>query len=485
MSPFQMGSSKILVKLAISTVIGTSSFANADQFEDMADLGRFLFNNESLSKPAGQACVSCHSPDTGFTSPERGTNKNGAVVHGAKSKRAGNRKPPTSAYVTFAEPFTVINGRPGGGTFWDGRATGDAVGAEIFPAAWDDTTTTAFASLLGPAVDQAMGPFLNDVEQNLDDAKHLCRKVKQTIPAGMWEAAWGEKLNCNSDEDITHKRIAFAITAYESSSEVSPFNSKFDQAVELAVLNGLDTDDLSTSGFSSEEQQGFEIYQASCGTFCHAGTVDVNGTEKELFTRPRATFSNIGVPRNEKNPFYDMDRVLNDAGEPINPLAGAFVDLGIAGRDEDGVPGSDFAGREGAFKVPTLRNVGKKPRAKFIKAYSHNGYFKSLESIVHFYNTRDQKPTCEEVLGIPFDPADPMVLGDGEAILMGCWPEAEVNNGIFRCDDGENCKVVLAEGETYDTYCDNPLASKDVGNLCLTTDQEAALVAFLNTLSDQ
>jgi len=26
---------------------------------------------------------------------------------------------------------------------------------------------------------------------------------------------------------------------------------------------------------------------------------------------------------------------------------------------------------------------------KFVQAYGHNGYFKSLEEIVHFYNTRD------------------------------------------------------------------------------------------------
>jgi len=29
------------------------------------------------------------------------------------------------------------------------------------------------------------------------------------------------------------------------------------------------------------------------------------------------------------------------------------------------------------------------PSKKFVKAYGHNGYFKSLEETVHFYNTRD------------------------------------------------------------------------------------------------
>jgi len=41
------------------------------------------------------------------------------------------------------------------------------------------------------------------------------------------------------------------------------------------------------------------------------------------------------------------------------------------------------------FQVPTLRNVDKRPDPSFVKAYGHNGYFKSLKEIVHFYNTRD------------------------------------------------------------------------------------------------
>jgi len=46
------------------------------------------------------------------------------------------------------------------------------------------------------------------------------------------------------------------------------------------------------------------------------------------------------------------------------------------------------------FRVPTLRNVDKRPRPDFVKAYGHNGYFKSLKEIVHFYNTRDVLLKC-------------------------------------------------------------------------------------------
>ena len=50
---------------------------------------------------------------------------------------------------------------------------------------------------------------------------------------------------------------------------------------------------------------------------------------------------------------------------------------------------------EGKFQVPTLRNVDMRPRPDFIKAYMHNGYFKSLKEVVHFYNTRDVLPKCK------------------------------------------------------------------------------------------
>ena len=43
----------------------------------------------------------------------------------------------------------------------------------------------------------------------------------------------------------------------------------------------------------------------------------------------------------------------------------------------------------GKHKVPTLRNVAKAPGKGMPKAYMHNGVFKSLKEVVHFYNTRD------------------------------------------------------------------------------------------------
>jgi cytochrome c peroxidase len=92
-----------------------------------------------------------------------------------------------------------------------------------------------------------------------------------------------------------------------------------------------------------------------------------------------------------------------------------------------------------------VRNVDKRPGSGYTKSFGHNGYFKSLESIVHFYNTRDVKDTC---------PGD---YTDQEAMKANCWPAPEVPDNVNE---------------------------EELGNLGLTPDQEAALVAFMRTLSD-
>jgi cytochrome c peroxidase len=163
------------------------------------------------------------------------------------------------------------------------------------------------------------------------------------------------------------------------------------------------------------------------------------------------TYDNLGVPRNPDNPFYRMP-------SEINPLGAAWVDLGLGGflaetpvNNPDGsvlVPDYSAFSQEnlGKQKVPSLRNVDKRPRRNFPKAYMHNGYFKTLEAVVHFYNTRDVKPRCPD----PF-------TTEARALAQGCWPEPEVP---------QNVNV------------------DELGNLGLTAEEEAAIVAFMRTLSD-
>ena len=149
------------------------------------------------------------------------------------------------------------------------------------------------------------------------------------------------------------------------------------------------------------------------------------------------TFDNLGVPRNEMNPFY-FEPAFNPAGRD-------WIDNGLGGFLASRADFAPYADANlGRHKVATLRNVDKRPTKHFVKAYGHNGYFKSLKSIVHFYNTRDVLPTCPDGFsGVP-----------GES----CWPAAEVPETVNH---------------------------EELGNLGLTDAEEDDVVAFLSTLSDE
>ena len=91
---------------------------------------------------------------------------------------------------------------------------------------------------------------------------------------------------------------------------------------------------------------------------------------------------------------------------------------------------------DGKFKTPTLRNVDRRLGIGFPKVYMHNGALRTLEEVVHFYNTRD----------IPSEN----------------WPPPEVPQNV-----------------TQGNFGGVPL-----GNFQLDKEDEDAIVAFLKTLSD-
>ncbi|MGB9302286.1 MAG: hypothetical protein WCB92_00990, partial [Mycobacterium sp.] len=65
--------------------------------------------------------------------------------------------------------------------------------------------------------------------------------------------------------------------------------------------------------------------------------------------------------------------------------------------------------------------------ASFVKGYMHNGYFKSLDEVVHFYNTRDVLPAC---------PTDVSTEIGGD-VGTKCWPAPEVPMNVNRTQTGE------------------------------------------------
>ena len=370
----------------------SSALAQNAETDDMAALGRKIFFDAGLSANGTQSCATCHAPEVGFTGPDSAVNNGGAVYEGALPLHYGNRKPPASAYAGDSPLFHFDEEEGGwfGGMFWDGRATGE--------------------HLLDPLAEQGQGPFLNPLEQAIANAQVLCVKVKKSDYAGLFKEVWGAgSLDCAKDVDGVYERIGRAVAAYERSTAVNPFTSKFDLFWDNAASAGKDVTKIKCGmggggmggamgcpgggmdpnrwtafrnlGLNDAELQGLAVFndpnRANCAS-CH--TLEPGPDDYPLFTD--FGYDNIGVPRNEENPFYSMPAAWNPDGQD-------WVDYGLGGYLKSAGYAPKIYERElGKFKVPTLRNVDLRPSADFVKAYGHNGYFKSLEDIVFFYHWR-------------------------------------------------------------------------------------------------
>ena len=146
--------------------------------------------------------------------------------------------------------------------------------------------------------------------------------------------------------------------------------------VETSVLAGK-------AQFTPQEQAGYALFRgkAQCNN-CHR---DGGPGEDPLFTD--FTASNIGTPANPMLPYYAEQRP-DARGYAANPAGSRYVDPGVGGflteRNLLSHPSAVdarwrplTAENMGRFQVPTLRNVDKRPYPEFVKAYGHNGYFKS------------------------------------------------------------------------------------------------------------
>ncbi len=142
---------------------------------------------------------------------------------------------------------------------------------------------------------------------------------------------------------VTDYNIRNAIATYIRS--LSPFNSKFDRNMQGKEET-----------LSKDELDGFNLFmgKAGCAT-CHFPPT-FNGTVPPLYKE--SEFEKLGVP--------------------------IFADFEHPGQKVDDDPGAYFPykveERRGFFKTPTIRNIS------LTAPYMHNGVYKTLEEVIHFYN---------------------------------------------------------------------------------------------------
>jgi cytochrome c peroxidase len=144
------------------------------------------------------------------------------------------------------------------------------------------------------------------------------------------------------------------------------FSSKYDAFLAgKAQLSDAEARGLAL--FESEKTGPCTNGAPPCGCAqCHLDKPSADGTPP-MFTD--FGYDNIGIPKNPDNPYYTLPKDLNPQGKDFN-------DFGLGWFRHS-------PKQYGYFKAPTLRNVA------LTAPYGHNGYFATLKSIVHFYNTRD------------------------------------------------------------------------------------------------
>lgn len=426
-------------------------------------LGKALFRDKSLSEPAGLACISCHSPETGYSYPNPWINFFYGTVPGSIPTRFGFRRPPSLAYSPY-----MATGFPHwdedaqayvGGLFWDGRAQ--------------------------DGVDQAKQPLFNPNEMNnqlhgVGSPEMIARKLKVGANAGLFKEAYGEN-SLNQTADKVLDMAVKAIVAYEASPEVSPFTSKYDAYLEGKAT--LTTEELVglrfVTGTIDGRPNGLPFRKSAHCMDCHGESTDLK-KGPDLWTN--SCYANLGVPKNESSPYFRMsDSRRNPYG--YNDEGEKFTDLGMGGYLYSTYgPAAhvleilDPLRINGTFKAPSLRNVDKRPYPGFVKSYMHNGYFKSLKEVVHFYNTRNLTTVPGEV--IDFTKSDPYAGLKGKPL----WPRPEYLNpsslinptGMASGKIGS--KPIAGQGPDLD--------AQQIGNLKLTEWQENDIVAFLKCLSD-
>ena len=391
----------------------------------MAELGKQLFFDTSLSSSGREACASCHDPRHAYGPP----GAEPAAFGGPTLALQGVRAVPSLMYLEAQPNFsigpdpggdsdtapvplpqlamqastatratktardttqTAVNVVPQGGLFWDGRAS----------------------TLQG----QAMGPLLNPFEMDGGSVQRVAAKLQAAPYANRFVALFGP--NIFEAPKLLVAEALFAIVRYQiESPSFHPYTSKYDYWLE------------GKARLSQAEMRGYVLFndpaKGDCGA-CHLDQPTPDG-RPPLFTDHQ--FEALGVPRNPK-------LRANQAA--------SYYDLGICGPYRiDLIHQTQLCGM---FLTPTLRNAATR------KVFFHNGVEHDLRQVLNFYDFRDTAPQR-------IYPAGPDgVVEKYNDLPKRYWPNIDSS--------------------------DPPLNRRPDQAPALSQAEEQAIIAYLNTLVD-
>ncbi len=376
----------VVLAAAVFLFAASSAGAAALPFTSTQLLGGALYFDKNLSVNRNQACQSCHVPVMGFDDPD----SNLPVSQGSVLTLFGSRNAPSSAYAAFSPGFGWYfpDGPDGeglymGGQFWDGRVTNQA--------------------------EQAMGPPNNPVEMGLPDhATVVKRLAERPLYVLTFKILYGIDIRRPASVEAAYTKMGKAIGEFERTSLFNSFTSKYDFYL------------MGRARLTRQELRGLELYggKANC-VACHPHELTYDGQGKPIppmFTD--FSYDNLGIPINPEIAQVNGKPMPIDYGLGRNPVVLADANsLGLPMIDPDG-NGPVATDEMGKFKVMSLRNIA------VTAPYGHNGYFKTLKEIVHFYNTPSKDFTPEVAANVNMDE-----LHDGfDSNLEGFLTDAEEND---------------------------------------------------------
>ena len=311
------------------------------KFESKEKLGKSLFFDQNLSLTRNTSCATCHDPKHGFVDArfsEEGRDQsifiNGALSVGDDGSSLGGRNAPTAAYAMFSPDFNASEIK--GGQFHDGRA----------------------ATLK----DQAMGPPLDTAEMMMPNRASVVDRIQENPKyVTAFKSFFGD--NIFDDINASYEAMGEVIGKFEKTDEFAPFDSKYDRFLNCRDNNST-SECFKVGGWTNQEQLGMDLFFSNQNTnckVCHQLRDDID-TKRETFSNYK--YENIGTPKNLMALQARADLGLGDANA---------TDLGVGKTVSD-------ASKNGAIKVPTLRNIA------ITGPYMHNGIFNELKTVLEFYD---------------------------------------------------------------------------------------------------
>ena len=391
----------------------------------VAQLGKDLFYDPSLSGSGKQSCASCHDPHNAY-GPPVGTGP--VMLGGATGHSSGVRAVPSLRYLYRQPPFTIAPDPMGD------NDTVVSLSQQIAQANHSQRTqksvsnTAASANNLVPQgglfldgrvntlQEQADGPLFNPVEMDAGSPQRVAQILQTGAHATLMRQLFGPSVF--DDPNHTVSEAMFAIARYQiEDPSFHPFSSKYD-----AWLAGK-------ARFTATELRGYLLFndpqKGNCAA-CHLSKPTANH-RPPLFTDTQ--FEALGVPRNLNIPANQ------------NPN---FYDLGLCGPYRTDL--RDQTQYCGMFITPSLRNAATR------HAFFHNGVFHNLKEVLDWYVNRDIHPA-------QFYPKDPQ----GKVIKYNDLPEKYRKN--------------------IDTV-DAPFNRHPGDAPALTPQEQTDVIAFIQTLTD-